>query len=106
MPVFDSVPNRLTQVLPIFIHSAFTDGIIWTHLISACMFTDKSPHPPTAADPHCDSSRKIIQHWKSCEWQDCSICMPVKEVIKSRLAAQAGGWGYWNSAQPATLQDQ
>ena len=99
------VYHRLTQVFPISTHSGFTDGIICTHLISACMCTDQSPYRPTAADPHCASSRQIIQHWKSCQKQDCSICMPVKEVLKPGPAEQAGVWVIWNSAQPATLQD-
>ena len=86
------VYHRLTQVSPIFIHSAFTDGIICTHLISVFMCTDKSPHPPTAAVPHCASSRQIILHWKNCQKQDCDVCLPVKRVIKAGPAAQAGVW--------------
>ena len=49
-----------------------------------------SSAPLSPADPHCASSRQIIQHWKSCGRHDCSICMPVKGVIKPGPMVQAG----------------
>lgn len=73
------------------------DGSVWISSHNKCIRTGPCRHgllagkyllaflcipPSRVADPHCDSSRRIIQHWKSCDRRDCCICMPVKAVIK------------------------
>ena len=45
------------------------------------------------SDGHCVSSRQIIMHWKQCGRSDCSICTPVKGVIKP--GSVHGEWVEW-----------
>ena len=39
--------------------------------------------------PHCVSSRYVLSHYHKCKDKHCSVCGPVRNIIRSRKAAEA-----------------
>ena len=47
------------------------------------------PAGKSCVKPYCSSSRQIISHWKNCHRCDCPVCLPLKQLYRSKSSPNA-----------------